>query len=511
MANLHPSYWAQVTPEKPAYIMANSGQVVTYRELDERSNQIAHLFRQCGLKPGDHIAFQMENNEHFFQIVWGAQRAGLIYTPIHTHLHRDEVEYILDNCRAKLFITSAKLRETALAIRPEQVPVESFFVLAGDLPGYREFLAAVADQPKTPIADQASGGHMMYSSGTTGKPKGILPDWLPEEFDDLPEMFKSGAGMMGYNQDTIYLAPAPLYHAAPMVAHFMTMAYGGTSIIMEKFDPEKALAAIERYKVNNSQWVPIMFVRLLRLPEEVRNKYDLSCLKRALHAAAPCPVDVKRQMIDWWGPIISEYYSASEAIGSTWINSAEWLEHPGSVGRALQGELHVVDDEGNELPAGDIGTIYFSGMQSFEYFDEPEKTNGAYNERGWATTGDVGYMDKDGYLYLTDRKHFMIISGGVNIYPQEIESVLATHPKVADIAVFGIPNQEFGEEVKAVVQPEDMGLAGPELERELIAWCREHLSHVKCPRSIDFTEALPRMDNGKLYKQKLRDEYLKAS
>lgn len=507
MSKLHPSHWAQTHPDKPAYIMAGSGLVVTYRELDRRSNQIAHLFRARGLRPGDHVALQMENNEHFFQIVWGAQRSGLIYTPIHSHLQRDEVEYILGNCRARLFITSAQLRETACAIRRGQVPVEHFFTVNGDLPGYEDFIAASTSQPDTPIADQFAGAHMMYSSGTTGKPKGILPDWVPSSYDEMPAMLVESAKLMGFGEEAVYLAPAPLYHAAPMVSNLMNMAMGGTSILAEKFDAEQALAAIERYRVTHSQWVPIMFVRMLRLPAAVRKKYDLSSLRQAVHAAAPCPVEIKRQMIEWWGPIISEYYAASEAIGSTWITSGEWLAHPGSVGRAAQGELHIVGEDGEELPAGETGTIYFSGMQDFEYFGEPDKTRDSRHPRGWATTGDVGYLDEEGYLYLTDRKHFMIISGGVNIYPQEIENLIATHPKVADVAVFGVPDAEFGEAVKAVVQPLQWSEAGPELERELIAWCREQLSHVKCPRSVDFERELPRMDNGKLYKTQLRARY----
>ena len=506
MSGLHPSRWARETPDKPAYIMAGSGRAVSYKELDERSNQIAQLFRSLGLKTGDHIAFQMENNEHFYPLAWGAQRSGLIYTPIHTHLQRDEVEYILANCGARAYITSPKMAAAA-SIRQDQVPAAFFYSIGGAMPGYRDFLAAVAEQPLTPIADQASGSHMMYSSGTTGHPKGILPDWMPATYDDVPTFLKGSAALIGYNQDTVYLAPAPLYHAAPFVAHLMAMAYGGTSVIMEKFDPEQALAAIAKYRVNNSQWVPIMFIRLLRLPEEVRRKYDVSALKRAVHAAAPCPVDVKRQMIAWWGPIIDEYYGASEAIGTTWVTSPEWLAHPGTVGRAVQGEIHIVGDDGEELPVGQVGTIYFSGSQRFEYHGEAKKTQSAYDHRGWATTGDVGYVDDEGYLYLTDRKHFMIISGGVNIYPQEIENVIATHPKVADAAVFGVPNTEFGEEVKAVVQPQDMAQAGPELERELIQWCRDRLSHVKCPRSVDFDPQLPRMENGKLYKQKVKDRY----
>lgn len=517
MTKLHPAFRAQEFPHKPAYIMASSGQVVTYGELDQRSNQIAHLFRRLGLQKGDHIAFQMENNVHFLPLVWGAQRSGLIFTPLHTHLQQDEVEYILNNSTAKLFICSARFRAVAERLQRDQLQVAHYFLLdetpeAEMLPGFDNYLAAVAAEPVSPVDDQASGGFMMYSSGTTGKPKGILPNWIPEAWDDLPASLKATAELMGYqNPDVVYLSPAPLYHAAPMGCNMLITAYGGTSIIMEKFDPELALQCIEQYRVTHSQWVPIMFVRMLRLPAATRAKYDLSSLQKVIHAAAPCPVAVKRQIIEWMGPIVVEYYSATEAIGFTWITSEEWLAHPGSVGRGAFCTLYILDEDGNELPPGEVGTIYFSGMQKFEYFNAPGKNEGVFDAQDRGTTGDVGYVDAEGYLYLTDRKHFMIISGGVNIYPQEIEDLLLTHPQVGDVAVFGVPNEEFGEEVKAVVEPLQWPVENPQdLEATLIDWCRSKLSHVKCPRSVDFEQKLPRMENGKLYKTGLRDRYWPA-
>jgi long-chain acyl-CoA synthetase len=276
---------------------------------------------------------------------------------------------------------------------------------------------------------------------------------------------------------------------------------------MEKFDAEQALALIERYRVTHSQWVPTMFVRLLRLPEDVKRKYDLSTHRCAVHAAAPCPIEIKRQMIEWWGPILYEYYAGSEGNGFAVINSEEWLAHPGSVGRAILGELRILDEDGRQCPPRVAGGIYFANGPKFEYHNDPAKTAGAYSTEGWSTLGDVGYVDEEGWLYLTDRKAYMIISGGVNIYPQEAENVLTAHPKVVDVAVFGVPNAEFGEEVKAVVQPVDMAQAGPPLAEELIAYCRERLADVKCPRSIDFDPELPRHPNGKLYKRILRDRY----
>jgi len=305
----------------------------------------------------------------------------------------------------------------------------------------------------------------------------------------------------------VYLSPAPLYHSAPLRFNMAVQRLGGTSIIMEHFDPEEFLALVERYQVTCTQVVPTMFIRMLKLPEEVRTNYDVTSLTSVVHAAAPCPVDVKRQMIEWWGPIIHEYYAGTEGNGFVYTGSAEWLTHPGTVGRAVLGTIHIVGDDGEDLPTGEPGTIYFEGGAEFEYHNDADKTASSRNERGWSTLGDVGYLDAERYLYLTDRKAFMIISGGVNIYPQEAENVLIGHPKVVDVAVFGVPNKDFGEEVKAVVQPTGMDEAGPELERELIGYCRERLADVKCPRTIDFRAELPRHPTGKLYKRLLKDEY----
>jgi fatty-acyl-CoA synthase len=504
----HPSVTAQTYPHKPAIIMGGSGEMVTYRELDERSNQGAQLFRSLGLVAGDHVALMMENTRHFLEICWSAQRAGLIYTPISTHLKLNEVQYILGNCGAKLFIGSLKLAEIAQQVSQSPGAVAHRFMVNGIKPGFESWEEATDAQPVTPIADQANGVPMLYSSGTTGQPKGVF---LPPASNDVnaPNPLVSSLGQaFGFGEETVYLSPAPLYHAAPLHYNMMALYQGGTTVIMEQFDPEAALALIEEHRATHSQWVPIMFVRMLKLPQEVRDRYDVSSMQFAIHAAAPCPVEVKEKMIEWWGPVIVEYYAASEGIGATIIDSANWLAHKGSVGPAIQGELHVVGEDGEELPVGEVGTIYFSGEQaSFHYHGEPEKTAEAYNDRGWATTGDIGYLDRDGYLYLTDRKNFMIISGGVNIYPQEIENILINHEKVADVAVFGIPNEEFGEEVKAVVEPMNWVDATDEVAIEIMEWLRERLSHVKVPRSVDFTEKLPRMDNGKMYKRQLADEY----
>jgi fatty-acyl-CoA synthase len=505
----HPSITAQTYPHKPAIVMADSGEMVTYRQLDERSNQGAQLFRSLGLQAGDHIGMMMENSRHFLEICWAAQRSGMIFTPISTHLKEEETAYILKNCGAKLFIGSLKLAAVAEKIIEDGTAVEHYYMVGGIRPGFESWEEAIDLQPSEPIPDQCTGVPMLYSSGTTGQPKGIL---LPPANDDFlspyPLALTLGAAF-GFGEETVYLSPAPLYHAAPLHYNMMVLYQGGTSVVMEAFDPESALQLIEQHRVTHSQWVPIMFIRMLKLPQEVRDKYDISSMQFAIHAAAPCPVETKEKMIEWWGEVIVEYYAASEGIGATIIDSANWLTHKGSVGPALIGELHILDDDGNELPVGETGTVYFDGGtgDKFEYHNEPGKTSEAYNDKGWATTGDVGYVDEDNFLYLTDRKNFMIISGGVNIYPQEIENLLITHDKVADVAVFGIPNEDFGEEVKAVVEPMNWGDATDEVAIELMEWLRERISSIKVPKSVDFNPKLPRMDNGKLYKRHLADEY----
>ena len=504
---MHPYIHAKNNPEKPAYIMAGSGTVITYGELNDRSNQAAQLFRSIGLRPGDHIALFMENNRFFMEIAWAAQRSGLIFTGISTHLNEEEAAYILSDCDARLLVTSASLSDTASTLLTAQSRVENFLMVDGVIDGYQAYESLVAEQPAEPIADETAGVDMLYSSGTTGRPKGIEVSLSGSAIEEMLPVMNGLAQNYGLDGDTVYLSPAPLYHAAPLRFNMLVMFQGGTCIIMEKFDEVAALELIEKYSVTHSQWVPIMFIRMLKLDLETRQRFDLSSQKVAIHAAAPCPREVKQQMIDWWGPIIHEYYSSTEGIGFTGLDSKQWLAHPGSVGGELVGTLHILGEDGEELPAGDIGTVYFSDGPNFSYYKDVEKTNEARNEKGWFSVGDVGYVDEDGFLYLTDRKAFLIISGGVNIYPQEAENLLIGHEKVADVAVFGVPNSEFGEEVKAVVQPSQWQEAGPALAQELIDYCKEHLSSIKCPRSIDFDQELPRYPNGKLYKRQVRDRY----
>lgn len=493
-------------PQKPAYIMAESNEVVTFAELEAGANQAAHLFRQLGLRRGDHIAILLENHPLFFQICWAAQRAGLYYTAISWRLLHAEVEYIVNNCEAKVFITSRARADVAEAVVEGTPNVTARYMLDGTIEGFESLEEAMSDMPASPIADESEGQPMLYSSGTTGYPKGIKKP-LPEVAYGEDEGISVIRTLYGATEHSIYLSPAPLYHAAPLGFTMACLRSGITVVVMEHFEAEFALECIERYQITHSQWVPTMFVRMLKLPEDVRLRYNVSSLQVAIHAAAPCPIPIKQSMIEWWGPVIYEYYAGTEGNGFVQLNSAEWLEHKGSVGKPLNCEIHICDEEGAEVPTGESGTIYFGGGGVFEYYNDKDKTAGSRHPAGWSTLGDVGYLDEDGFLYLTDRKHFMIISGGVNIYPQEAENILITHEKVVDVAVFGVPNAEFGEEVKAVVQPRAMSEADTILEVELLDFCREHLSHVKCPRSIDFREELPRHPTGKLYKRLLKDEY----
>jgi long-chain acyl-CoA synthetase len=501
---------AHLRPLQPAFIMAGSGEAVTYRELEARCNALAHLFRNRGLKRLDHYAIFMENNSRYLEACGAGERSGLYFTCVNSYLTAGELAYILNNSQSRILITSAAKLDVAREAIKECPGVELCVVADGTGESARivGLDQATFGLPRTPIADEYVGTAMLYSSGTTGRPKGILRP-LPEQppVYNLP-LFEFLIKLWQYREGMIYLSPAPLYHSAPQAAVNLTIRMGGTVIIMESFEPERYLALVEQWGVTHSQLVPTMFSRMLKLPEEVRNRHDLSSLEIAIHAAAPCPVQVKDEMIRWWGPIIQEYYGATEGLGFTACGSAEWLAHRGTVGKVLFGELHILDDNMKECPAGTAGTVWFKTASAFEYFNDPQKTREARSPDGsMSTVGDVGYVDADNYLYLTDRATFMIISGGVNIYPQECENLLITHPKIADAAVFGVPNPDLGEEVKAVVQPMPGIEPCPALAEELLAFCGEKLSRQKVPRSIDFEEQLPRLPTGKLYKRLLRDRY----
>ena len=492
-----------------AFIMAGSGETVTYAEYEARTNRLARLLRAHGLKRLDHYSIFMENNSRYLESCGAGERSGLYYTCINSYLTPDELAYIVNNSESKAVITSRAKRDVAMAAIRQCPKVTLCLIVdgTGDDGPFVDYATAVGRWPDTPIADESLGTPMLYSSGTTGRPKGILRP-LPENPPSQPlPLFDFLARLWRYREGMTYLSPAPLYHAAPQAAVSLTIQHGGTAIIMEHFDPEVYLALVEKYRVTHTQLVPTMFSRMLKLPEAARRRHDLSSLEIAIHAAAPCPVQVKEQMIEWWGPIIHEYYGATEGLGFTACDSQEWLAHRGSVGRVLLGDLHILDENMRPSPKGVPGTVWFKTATPFEYFNDPVKTAEARSTDGtMSTVGDVGYVD-DGFLYLTDRATFMIISGGVNIYPQECENLLITHPKVADAAVFGVPNADLGEEVKAVVQAMPGVETGPDLERELIAFCGQHLARQKCPRSIDFDAELPRLPTGKLYKRILRDRY----
>ncbi len=509
---MYPGAHAQQFPDKPAVIMAGSGAVLTYRELDERSARFARFLHDRGLRRGDHIALLTDNNAKAFEVYWAALRSGLYITAVNRHLAPPEISYVVRDCGAGVLIVSASLRDMAVEIVGDTPDVRIRLAYCGSVDGYESYEDAVLDTSPEPLPAQPRGADMLYSSGTTGRPKGIktpLPDHqVHEPGDTTTAVF---GAMYGFGPDTVYLSPAPIYHAAPLRFSGVVQALGGTVVLMERFDAEQALAAIERYRVTHSQWVPTMFVRMLKLDQAVREKYDLSSLRVAVHAAAPCPVDVKRAMIDWWGPVLSEYYSSTEGNGITFITTEQWLRKPGSVGTAGVGIIRICGDDGKELPLGEIGTVYFERDElPFAYHDDPDKTTQARHpgHPTWTTTGDIGYVDEDGFLFLTDRKAFMIISGGVNIYPQEIEDALALHPKVFDAAIIGVPDPEMGESVLAVVQPADDATPGPALADELRAHLRERIAHYKIPRAFDFVEELPRTPTGKLVKGKLRERYL---
>ncbi len=503
---MHPSVHARTQPDKPAFVMAGSGETVTYKELDDRSNQGAQLFRSMGLQVGDVVAILLDNHPRYLEIAWAAQRAGLYYTCISTKLTAPEVEYIVKDCGAKALIAGPALDGVAQALAP-LIPGVALLRVDGAAGPYADFDAARAAMPASPIADETSGSDMLYSSGTTGRPKGVKPALNGAPIDAPHALQMMAQHLFKLDGDSVYLSPAPLYHAAPLRWCMSVHKLGGTVVVMEKFDPETALVLIEEHKATCGQFVPTHFVRMLKLPEATRARYDVSTMRSAIHAAAPCPVPVKEQMIAWWGPVIYEYYAGTEGNGFCWIDSRSWLERRGSVGQAALGELRICDEAGDPLPARTEGVVYFANGPAVTYHNAPEKTAESYNKHGWTTLGDVGWADEDGYLYLTDRKSFMIISGGVNIYPQEIENLLITHPRVADAAVVGAPDEEMGEKVVAVIQPLDWSDAGEALAAELLAFARDNLSHVKAPRQVDFVRELPRHPTGKLYKRLVRDAY----
>ncbi|MBB1040126.1 MULTISPECIES: AMP-binding protein [unclassified Dietzia] len=508
---MYPGRFAITHPDKPAVIEDATGRVVTYSELEARSVRFANWLLARGLRPGDHIAALSVNDATVFELYWGAMRCGLYFTMVNTHLATDEVAYIVADSGARVLVVSGALAELGESIVDQTPHVEHRLAFAGEVPGHLDYTTTMAEMSTTPPADQPRGADMLYSSGTTGRPKGIKPALDGAQVGDEPgpSLVARMKRNYGFDDDTVYMSPAPIYHAAPLRYATGTQAHGGTVILMDRFDPEHCLAGIEKYGVTHSQWVPTHFIRMLRLPQEVRESYDVSSMRVAIHAAAPCPVEIKKAMLDWWGPVIYEYYSSTESNGATTISPDEWLRKPGSVGRVGQGSsgiVHICDELGAELPAGEDGWIYFERDDySFEYHNDPGKTAETRHpdHQNWTTLGDIGHLDEDGYLYLTDRAKFTIISGGVNIYPQEIENCIAVHPDVIDVAVIGVPDEVMGQSVKAVVQLVP-GVEPSEATAERIKQhCLDRIARYKCPRTVAFTEVIPRTQTGKLVKGRL--------
>jgi acyl-CoA synthetase (AMP-forming)/AMP-acid ligase II len=512
---MYPGAHVASQPDRPAVVMASSGAVQTFAELDAAANRLSRVLRNAGVRPGDHVAICMENHPRYLEVAWGCHYAGAVYTAASSRLTSHELSYIIDDCGATVFITSSYKADQAAEVVAHTPRVTLRLMLDGTIGGYESYEDAVAAASAEPLDERVAGTDMLYSSGTTGLPKGVERPFTAEPLETAPGLVTPLLQLLfAMTAESVYLSPAPLYHAAPLRFCMSSHALGATVVVMEHFDAEQFVELIERHRATHTQVVPTMFIRLLKLPANVRARHDVSSLQYVIHAAAPCPVPVKQQMIEWFGPVIHEYYAGTEGNGFVYCNSEQWLAHPGTVGMPLGCTVHIVGDDGEEVTRGESGTIFFESGQQFEYHNDPEKTASSRHPKGWSTLGDVGYLDDDGFLYLTDRKAYMIISGGVNIYPQEAENVLVTHPKVVDVAVFGVPNEEFGEEVKAVVQPLEMPADTDEagaLEQELMAFCRQHLADVKCPRSIDFRPDLPRHPTGKLYKRHLKDEYWSAA
>jgi long-chain acyl-CoA synthetase len=508
---MYPGTYAAEEPDRIAAVMAGTGEALSYGDLERRSVQLAHVLYEAGLRRGDVVALLTENNLRAFEVYWAAMRSGLFITAVNNRLKPDEVAYIVSDSGATTLIVSAELAATAEAIMDRTPGVKLRLAYGGPVQGHDSYEEAIAAASEVPFADQPQGATMLYSSGTTGRPKGVRPTLPERQVTEPGETLAALAEMLfGVTRDSIYLSPGPIYHAAPLRWCGAIQGLGGTVVMMRRFDAEQALRAIADYRVTHAQFVPTMFVRMLQLAPEVRDRYDVGTLRVAIHAAAPCPVEVKQKMIEWWGPVLVEYYAGTEGNGMTAIDSGTWLTKPGTVGRAVSGTVRICADDGTKLPAGQTGVVYFENEQiPFAYHNDPDKTRAAQHPAhpGWTTLGDIGYLDEDGFLFLTDRKAFTIISGGVNIYPQETENVLALHPAVYDVAVIGVPDPEMGESVAAFVQPAPDAVPGPELEQEIIAFVKSKIAGYKAPRTVRFVDALPRSEAGKLMKSQLKAEY----
>jgi long-chain acyl-CoA synthetase len=502
---------AEATPGRAALIESN-GRAVSYAELAARADQYGRGLQALGLRAGDTVAGLLPNGTDALALFFAAAQTGLYVVPVNWHLTALEVAYILTDSGAGAFVADERFAGVAVdAADAAGIDPRARFAagdIAGQVPGFAPLAGLGADRSGRP-EPRTAGGPMMYTSGTSGRPKGVRRPLTGEDPDKVPATAGWFFGLFGLAplDDHVHLCCSPLYHTAVLNFATISLQLGHPVVLMDHFEPTELLALVERHRVTHTHMVPTQFRRLLALPQSARDRYDVSSLRCVIHSAAPCPPDVKRQMIQWWGPVVTEYYAASEG-GGTAITAPEWLARPGSVGRAWLGtEVRVLDEAGDDVPPGQPGLVYMRmGTSTFDYHQDEEKTL-ASRARGMFTVGDIGYLDDDGYLYLCDRKNDMIISGGVNIYPAEIESALSGHPAVADVAVFGIPHDEWGEEIKAVVQPVAEAEPGPALTADLLAYLGERVARFKLPRTIDYVSELPRDPNGKLYKRRLRDPY----
>jgi long-chain acyl-CoA synthetase len=503
-------FWnlAQKNPDHVALIEAD-GRALRAGELLARANQLVHGLRAQGLQQGDCVATCLPNGGEMIEVYLAAAQAGWYLTPINHHLTAGEISYILADCEAKAFVGSERFAAVCTGAADQAGLPAAARYSAGEVAGFRSLAALREGQSTALPADRAAGQVMNYTSGTTGRPKGVRRPLTPYDPDTVFSMFAMFLGMFGIQPeaDNVHLCGSPLYHTAVLVFAASSLHMGHTVVLMDRWTPELCLELIARDRVTTSHMVPTQFHRLLALPESVKARADVSSLRHMVHAAAPCPIDVKRRMIEWWGPVIYEYYAASEG-GGTLVTPEEWLRYPGTVGRAWPtSEIRILDDAGNAVPTNTPGTVYMAlGAADFKYHKDDAKTD-ANRRDGFFTVGDIGYLNGEGYLFLCDRKIDMIIAGGVNIYPSEIEGDLLKHPKVADAAVFGIPNEDWGEEVKAVIEPAPGVEPSAAFADEILAYCAANMARYKCPRSIDFVASMPRDPNGKLYKRKLRDPY----
>lgn len=500
----HPEYWAARYPEKPALVMIDTGEVLTYADLARRANQSARAFAHCGIKSGDTVAILSENNLVYPELLWAGKNSGIRYVTVSSHLNASDAHFVVEDSGAQLLVVSHRLKDLACDIAGRLQDTVRLLMFGGVTGPFQSYEAVRDAQTDEPAPNRLRGSSMLYSSGTTGRPKGVKTELSEVPPEIPPHRFATMVEQYDFDETTIFMNPGPFYHAGPQRFMMMVHRVGGTVLSTERFDALRTLEAMESFRASHGFYVPTMFARMLRIPDTVRSNFDFSSVRHAIHSAAPCPQEVKRAMIAWWGPKIDELYSGTEGFGHTFISSHEWLRRPGSVGKPSPDcEIKIVSPEGDILAPGEAGRIMMRNGLRFNYHGQAACGATSQDDSGFASLGDVGYLDDQGYLYLTDRETNMIIAGGVNIYPQEAEQVLAGHPAVEDVAVIGIPDEDLGEQVRALVVRRTNDGTPQTGEEELIEWCRARLSSFKCPRSVRFVESLPRDEMGKLAKRLL--------